>query len=123
MKEFSKSKDDPRCTYCGIKGYMFIGYRLMVVGKVTHLENGTELELWGDPQEEIEEAIWSADGDGIDNGVGNGIGILATEVGNARTGTRTGTHRTAIGRKAADTGLLMDGDQIGYRQCPVQFFS
>lgn len=55
--EFKKSKDDPRCTYCGIKGYLFVGYRLMVVGKVTHLENGTELELWGDPQEEIVEGF------------------------------------------------------------------
>ena len=55
---YKKSKDDPRCTYAGIKGYLFIGYRLMVVGKVTHLESGdTLLELWGDPKEEVEEGF------------------------------------------------------------------
>ena len=52
--------------------------------------------------------------------MGNGPQTAVQQIGNACTGTHTGTDGAAVGRQTANAAFLVDGHQVGYQQRPVQ---
>ena len=59
------------------------------------------------------------DGQRIDHGVNHFLVTAAAKISDSRTRCRSGTHRTAVCGESADSGLLVDGNQVGQRQRPV----